>query len=90
LPGTDLAGALVLAEQIRKSIGELRIEHAGAPHGFLTISAGVASITPTGDREARHLVERADQALYAAKDKGRNCVEVHEPQGGERTERTAA
>jgi diguanylate cyclase (GGDEF)-like protein/PAS domain S-box-containing protein len=90
LPGTDLEEAMELAEQIRKAIGELRIEHAGAPRGFLTISAGVASIVAVGDREPRHLVEHADQALYSAKNKGRDCVVAHVPEGGARTERTAA
>jgi diguanylate cyclase (GGDEF)-like protein/PAS domain S-box-containing protein len=77
LPNTELAGAKAVAERIRQAIGALKIEHAGAPCGVLSISAGVASIVPNGDCHHSDLVEHADRALYRAKNYGRDCVEVH-------------
>lgn len=39
---------------------------------YLTISLGVAQLT--GEEDVNSLISRVDEALYGAKDKGRNCV----------------
>lgn len=44
LPSTDIAGAVTLAENIRKNIEQIRIEHRGSPFGHVTLSLGVASM----------------------------------------------
>lgn len=75
LPTTDLKGALVAAEKVRKNIAELQIPHAhssAAEH--VTVSVGVASMTPTLSSRPEQLIAAADQALYQAKEKGRNRV----------------
>jgi len=75
LPETDLKGALIAAELLRKQIAELAIPHAiSASHPVVTVSIGVASTVPTADREAETLVRQADEALYRAKASGRNHV----------------
>ncbi len=67
-PETDAAGALALAERLRAAVGG-----RGWPLGPVTISLGVATWTPeVGDAAA--LVESADRALYASKQRGRNRV----------------
>jgi diguanylate cyclase len=74
LPGTALAGAGALAEQIRVTIASARILR-GANHetvGNITVSLGVASWKPGEALEA--LIDRADQALYRSKREGRNRV----------------
>ncbi len=76
LPGTALAGAAALAEQIRTTIAGARIRR-GANHetvGNITVSLGVASWKPGESLEA--LIDRADQALYRSKREGRNRVTV--------------
>lgn len=76
LPDTDLAGAARVAESMRAAVEGLRITHRFTSTGGVTISVGVASVTPiNGDRDPATLIKRADTALYAAKQSGRNrCV----------------
>jgi diguanylate cyclase (GGDEF)-like protein len=75
LPNTDVAGAVVVAEQIRNAIHDLNIEHTGNPAGIVTISAGVDARVPVrGEGEPAELIVAADKALYRAKSGGRNRV----------------
>jgi diguanylate cyclase (GGDEF)-like protein len=77
LPNADVAHAVVIADNIRRAIRDLEIEHSGGPVGFVTISAGVAVWAPTRDaREPTELILGADKALYEAKKKGRNRVQA--------------
>ena len=68
LPLTDAAGAMVLAERLRAAV-----ERASWPERSVTVSLGAATLLPTMPDDAA-LVAAADQALYAAKAAGRNCV----------------
>jgi diguanylate cyclase (GGDEF)-like protein len=74
LPGTDLAGALKIAEQLRQGIEALALPHEAAPTGHVTASFGVASLVPAPGQGPDVLVEAADSALYRAKTAGRNRV----------------
>jgi diguanylate cyclase len=73
LPNTDSKTAASIAELIRKNIEKLRMNHEGEQIKF-TISIGVATIVPTRIINSSDLNERADQALYLAKEAGRNRV----------------
>jgi diguanylate cyclase len=74
LPGTGLVAAASVAERIRQSTmsKELRRRKTGESLGRVTISLGVAEFRRSDG--AQDLVERADNCLYAAKRRGRNCV----------------
>ncbi|WP_262028411.1 diguanylate cyclase domain-containing protein [Microvirga sp. Mcv34] len=74
LPETDLAGAQLIAENIRQSIVALNIVHEGSPYRVVTASIGIASVHPSRGSERGTLLEAADRALYGAKAAGRNCV----------------
>jgi diguanylate cyclase (GGDEF)-like protein len=66
-----------IAERIRRAVGELAIEHRGSRTSKgLTISVGVAVVEPTFERNPRGALQLADQALYEAKVRGRNRVEL--------------
>ena len=74
LPTTDLDGATILAENIRKAIQakELLKRSTNEKLGRITASVGIAVYRPGETPSA--LIERADRCLYAAKHAGRNCV----------------
>ncbi|MBM0489796.1 diguanylate cyclase [Aeromonas jandaei] len=75
LPDTDLEGAQKVAWRLQEEMNRLRLEHqASDVASWVTVSQGVACIAP--DENACQLLERADQALYRAKESGRNqfCV----------------
>jgi diguanylate cyclase (GGDEF)-like protein len=74
LPDTNLAAALEIAGRLRHTVAALAIAHRFAPCGHVTVSIGVASLTPTVASDPQALIEAADSGLYAAKRKGRNTV----------------
>jgi diguanylate cyclase (GGDEF)-like protein len=74
LPDTDEHSATEACERIRAKVQELGIAHAGNPTGCVSISLGVASSSPEDRPELPELIERADRALYRAKEDGRNRV----------------
>ncbi len=76
LPQTSPHQAVPLAERIRVAIAELPFRGATDSHRVqLTISAGVAGL-PAHAKSKSDLIKRADQALYLAKEEGRNRVSV--------------
>ena len=75
LPETDLNGALKVAEEMRQAIKALRIEHAKSKvDRFVSISIGVSTVIPQQGTEPELLISAADQALYKAKEEGRDRV----------------
>ena len=75
LPDTDIAAALEIAERVRATIAEITLPGTDAP---VTVSIGVAGY-PDHAGTLDRLERLADAALYVAKRRGRNRVELAEP-----------
>ncbi len=72
LEETDGAGAVLLAERIRQEVSRLRFDSDQGPFQ-VTISLGVATFPEHGHHK-QEIIEHSDQALYRAKETGRNQV----------------
>jgi len=79
LPDCHLDEATLLAERLREGLASEEIRPADAPAISVTSSFGVASAEPGDPVSAEALVRAADHALYRAKRRGRNRVEVAGP-----------
>ena len=76
LSSASASAAHMIAERIRERVAGVRVEGYGPPIR-LTCSIGVAASDTLGVW-GKHLIARADEAVYAAKRSGRNCVQMAE------------
>jgi len=74
LPGTDLNGAFIIAEKIRKKVEELVVSLENEQTLQFTVSLGVSEFNSKDDKNIGASINRADKALYRAKESGRNRV----------------
>jgi len=75
LPDTDMNGAVKVAEEMRQAIKDLKIEHAKSKVAdTVSISIGVSAVIPLQEMTPEVLIAAADQALYKAKEEGRDTV----------------
>ena len=73
LPNTNLAGACQTAERIRMAINDEHINHSSSPvRPQVTLSAGIACVEPSLELSIEDVVSMADEALYKAKNGGRD------------------
>jgi diguanylate cyclase (GGDEF)-like protein len=82
LPGTNLVAARLFAEGARNAFASLTVDGM-APTKRFTASFGVAELA--GGETISDLMERADKALYLAKNSGRDCVKIAPRPGGRRS-----
>lgn len=71
LPETNIEGTYLFAERVRQKVADLRFEHDGKKFG-ITVSCGIAEFDNDLIKDSDQLIESADQALYLAKERGRN------------------
>ena len=77
LPNTDTAGAEEIAKRMQADLNAANISHPSPESlGHVSISVGVASTVPEMDGRSDALIQAADDALYQAKENGRNQIVV--------------
>ncbi|PCJ32122.1 MAG: hypothetical protein COA90_03875 [Gammaproteobacteria bacterium] len=77
MPSTDAEGACHFANQLKNNIERRAIKHAFSQvASVITVSIGIASLTGE-DIDSEKLFKQADTALYQAKEKGRNQLELY-------------
>lgn len=75
LPNTDAEGALSVALRATEVVRSLKLTHSFSDiANCVTISCGVATLSPLNEIKVVNLIKSADLALYLAKSEGRNCV----------------
>lgn len=79
LPNTAVEGARVVAQLMLEALERLDIPHRESPFGRVSVSIGLACATGKELESQQALIDAADQALYAAKDSGRNRLVEAEP-----------
>jgi diguanylate cyclase (GGDEF)-like protein len=79
LPETDLASAIAIGKRLRENIESISVK---TDKGFIpvTASVGISSISEESRGKIDLWIKRADQALYEAKQSGRNQVRVWNPE----------
>ncbi len=78
LPNLSIEDARLLAERLRARVEVMEI-HSGEHRFKITASFGVAALRPDGSSEFQELIRRADDAMYEAKQTGRNRVVTAAP-----------
>jgi diguanylate cyclase (GGDEF)-like protein len=81
LPGTSSDGAASVATHILDAVAALHIPHPKAiAWKIVTLSIGISTLRPDEEHSPYHLVGFADEALYDAKDAGRNQIKTASPE----------
>ena len=84
LPGADIIQSAEVAERCRHHLESLRIKGDNGKVIRLSASIGVAAVDGANREDCDALLDQADQALYWAKDAGRNRVKIYVPGVGPR------
>jgi diguanylate cyclase (GGDEF)-like protein len=74
-PEQSLATGTIAAQRMRGGLESQGIPHVGNDGGVLTLSAGLAVMDPSKGRSVAEVLKEADEALYRAKELGRNRIE---------------
>lgn len=90
LPNTSNEGALEVADRICEALRERKLPHRTNPVGYMTVSVGCATMIPGLGQHSATLIQRADDAMYAAKRNGRNQVYSASNETEERVARQAS
>jgi diguanylate cyclase (GGDEF)-like protein len=73
-PATDCNAALKMAQKIREEFEKRALPHELSDFGFVSASIGITCVIPNENLQSKDLVKIADEALYLAKEQGRNRV----------------
>lgn len=81
LPEQTPQGAAIGMERMRTTVERLGIPHPGkTPPGVITFSCGISIFRHDSEGSVDDVLRQADDALYRAKEQGRNCIVCYEPE----------
>jgi diguanylate cyclase (GGDEF)-like protein len=83
LPNTDAVGALAVARRVLASVAALALPYPGEAMRFVSVSIGTATLAPLAAGTEATLIAASDEALYRAKNEGRNRAVAHAPAAGQ-------
>lgn len=79
IPETNINDALFIAKRIKNNIDSLKLEHKSSPVSpFVTVSIGGVTKIPDQLDKHNEMLQKADEALYKAKQNGRNQILIEE------------
>jgi len=78
MPNVDINGAVDVAENVRKNVAASVVPTEDGTVTKITVSIGINSVVPVADAGIKDFIEKADQALYKAKESGRNRFAISE------------
>ena len=77
LPNTNTEGAKQVANKIAREMAQLAIIHQNSlVNPYVTLSMGISTMIPNPEQNPQTLINQADNALYSAKNQGRNCIVI--------------
>lgn len=83
LPEQPIESAAQVAERLRRGVEALAVPHAARkPPQMVTVSLGLAVLNPGEKKSVETFLREADEALYRAKEAGRNSVAIYESPDG--------
>ncbi|TCT04341.1 diguanylate cyclase [Aquabacter spiritensis] len=88
LPGTPADGAIAIAQKIRESMAREPWQQVHIPLESLTVSIGICYLDRPGALGMAELLRRTDEALYRAKNGGRDRIEMWDVSGTARSDGT--
>jgi len=80
LPETAAKDATIIAERLRKNIAKIEVPIDDKVVLRTSVSIGISEF-PSSATDSENLIKTADEALYKAKNDGKNCIYVHHPGG---------
>jgi diguanylate cyclase (GGDEF)-like protein len=86
LPNTGIEGSRQVAAKVLAALEKRCIPHPESPFGHVTVSIGAATAyRPAPNSPPDQLLLLADQALYRAKEEGRNRIQIAPPESADAT-----
>lgn len=73
-----LQQTVYIGQTLCANVRKLNIPHKNSPHGFVTVSCGIAHVNPISSSNPSLLLHHADQALYMSKANGRNQATLYD------------
>lgn len=77
MQNTNVTAAREIVERVREGVAATPIDYGGTTPLRITVSFGLTQLEP--DASVEQSIERADKAMYAAKNAGRNCTRIWDP-----------